>query len=155
MDRRSFLKVLGTVGVLTGAPGWLTDLSVARLFGLEELPPDDDLSPFLAPRDLAVYGRGLTHDLFASNNSENVATVALTRPLSGWRPDVLLQFQVAPGGIVRWNAAPGQEIHGPVRIVMPEGIQGYVTGTDMTGRLVIASRDWGVIPADPDAVPVG
>lgn len=155
MDRRAFLALLGAVGVLTGAPSWLRDprTSAALAPGIA-LPEDDDVSAWLAPTDLAVHGRQRTFEFWATNDAPykpgrawDYGDLLLKRlPEDGGA--TLMSFRLAPGGILRWAAAPGQEILGPVRFVAPEFVRLHVTGTDALGRIVMASKD-GIVPLYP------
>ncbi len=146
MDRRSFLTLLGAVGVLTGAPKWLLDpIMRDKLAPGLDLPDDDDVSPWLAPTDLAVLGRltAQTFEFAAAHTGDMASGPAfvemLRLPEDGGRK--ILSFALAPGGFLRWRAYPGEEIYGPVRIVVPEFVQAHVIGTDSQGRLVSASKD--------------
>lgn len=151
MDRRSFLTLLGAVGVLTGAPKWLLDpIMREKLAPGLALPDDDDVSQWLEPTDLAVYGREQTFEFMAAHMGEMGSAPAvvdmLRLPEDGG--GTILSFRLAAGGVVRWVAAPDEQIYGPVRIVAPELVQAHVIGTDSHGRIVAASKD-GVVPLRP------
>jgi hypothetical protein len=145
MDRRTFLHVLATVGVLTGAPSWLRDPRMLERFGIVNPPLDDDVSEWLEPTDLAVYGRDKTFDLIAANESNETGYVYLARPGADYQRQTLLSFTMPPGGFLRWSAEMGEEIYGPVRIVAPEFFKVSVYGTDSRGRIVCADKN-GLIP---------
>lgn len=82
MDRRSFLKVLATVGVLTGTPTWLLDRDLAARFGLVTELPDIDVSRWLEPADLAVsVGHGGFLLDVSNESATDSARVELTLPL--------------------------------------------------------------------------
>ncbi len=151
MHRRSFLTLLGAVGVLTGAPKWLLDpIMREKLAPNLDLPADDDVSQWLEPTDLAVYGRQQTFEFCAAHNGDTNSGRAVVKMLR--LPEdgggTILEFPLLPGGFVRWVAGYGEEIYGPVRIVSPEIIQAHVIGTDSLGRIVMASKN-GVIPMRP------
>lgn len=142
--------MLGAVGVLTGTPKWLLDPIMRNTLapGLE-LPTDDDVTAWLGPTDLAVLGRqsAALFEFSASHigvKNSGPASIQLMRlPEDGGH--VIADFRLAPGGFLRWTAAYGHEIYGPVRIVTPDIVQTQVIGTDVRGRLVAASKN-GVFP---------
>ena len=144
MDRRRFLEVLGAVGVLAGGARLLPPLLAREL----QLPDEIDLSDHLSPGDLAVYGRpsGRTFEFFASYDGTSGPIV--TPELRRFDGTTLLRFDMAPDSFVRWSATRDEEIYGPIKISMPEGVSGYVIGTDNLGRIVMANKD-GVVPLVP------
>jgi hypothetical protein len=154
MDRRSFLTLLGAVGVLTPNLGWLLDprqrqqlIPDFKQIEREARLDDTDVSAYLKPRDIGVWGRASVFDFFASHNGGPGDPPGIVQ-LARFEQDgggALLNLAMGPGGIVRWVAAPGEEIYGPVRIILPEFVTAYVIGEDRWGRKVCATKD-GVMP---------
>lgn len=142
MDRRTFLTVLGAVGVLNGTPTWLRDRDFAAKIlpsGIA-IPDDDDVSPWLGRSDMAVYGREQTVKFEVTNTSlSEPANVSLERFDN--HEIALMTFYIAPGGALEWRAYPDHPIVGPVKIVMPPHVSAAITGTDSLGRLVYATKD--------------
>lgn len=140
MDRRQFIELLSAVGVLAGANRFLPPFLVRKL-DMPDLVPD--LSEHLTPNDLAVFGRERTFRLGLDYRlGDELVYPRLERP-DGFR---LLQFVMQPGGSLEWFANSEQEMfYGPVKIVLPPGVNGWVMGTDRFGREVYADRN-GVTP---------
>lgn len=155
MDRRSFLQLLGAVGVLTGAPKWLLgpqDIAKALAPGLDLTGyEDDDVSEWLDPYDLAVQSRPTGRTVEASwyNTSTQLPAQVQLRRLPEDGGGIIMQWLLSPQSTLTWRAYRGEEIYGPIKIVSPSDVMASVVGTNSEGRLVMASKN-GIIPFNPN-----
>lgn len=133
MDRRHFLELLGAVGALVGGAKFVPT-ALARDLNLATNVNYDEWLP--AP-NLAVQGReSKLLEVAFINNTTGIVVPELTT----FDGKPLLQLLVAPQGAVKWVASSGFEFIGPVQIVLPQGVSGFITGTDRLGRVVRASN---------------